>query len=112
MSQFDEKIVEYKKMVDTLGLNISDDLLTKAAKGLGPSIYNTDAETVACGQDSELELVKNNFLIKKLGLSDDDALMDAIKDVCVQMGTSNQVKFRAIFYALLAQKFNKESIYG
>lgn len=113
MSQFDEKIVEYKKMVDKLGLDISDDLLTKAAKALGPSIYNKDAETVSCSQDSEMELVVKNFLKKKLGLSDDDAtLKAAVKEVCVEMGTSNSVKFRAIFYALLAKKFNKESVYN
>jgi hypothetical protein len=113
MSQFDEKLVEYKKMVDKLGLDVSDDLLTKAAKGLGPSIYNKDAETVSCSQDSEIELVVNNFLKKKLGLSDDDAtLRAAVKEVCVEMGTSNSVKFRAIFYALLAKKFNKESVYN
>lgn len=46
------------------------DLLTKMTIGLGPSIYNADTATVAGSQPSELETLKNNFLIKKLGLTD------------------------------------------
>jgi len=49
------------------------DLLTKVTIGCGPSIYNADASTVAGSQASELETVKNNFLIKKLGLKDGKA---------------------------------------
>ena len=40
-----------------------------------------DASTVAGSQESELETVKNNFLIKKLGLADGLELMDAINTV-------------------------------
>ena len=42
------------------------DLLTKVTIGLGPSIYNQDAATVAGSDPSELETVKANFLMKKL----------------------------------------------
>jgi hypothetical protein len=48
---------------------------------LWSSIYNADAATVAGSQQAELETVKNNFLIKKLGLSDGanlDAGIDAV----------------------------------
>ena len=45
-------------------------LLTKVTIGCGPAIYDADAETVAAGQETELETVKRNFLIKKLGLKD------------------------------------------
>jgi hypothetical protein len=113
MSKFDEKVAKYKESVSKLGLDISDDLLAKATKALGPSIYKKDAETISCTQESELETVKNNFLKKKLSLTDsDDVLMAAIKEVCEKMGSSNAYKYRAIFYALLAQKFNKESVYN
>jgi hypothetical protein len=113
MSKFEEKIATYKASVTKLGLNLSDDLLTKATKALGPSIYNKDSETVSCTQKSELETVKENFLKKKLGLKDsDETLMSAIEEACKKMGSSNPNKYRAIFYALLAQKFNKESVYN
>jgi hypothetical protein len=60
-----------------------------------------------------LETVKNNFLKKKLGLENDDSELDtAIKEVCQELGASNRSKYRVLFYALLAIKFNKESVYA
>ncbi len=113
MSKLDEKIALYTKSAADLGLDIPAEFLAKVTKGLGPSIYNKDAETIACSQGSELETVKKNFLQKKLGLQDDDAVLTkAIKEVCDEMGSSNKSKYRAIFYALLAQKFGKESLYN
>jgi len=113
MSKLDEKIELYQKFVSEHKLNIDVDLLVKVTKGLGPSIYKKDAETIACSQESELETVKNNFLKKKLGLElDDDALMTAIKEVCSEIGSSVRTKYRAVFYAMLAKKFDKASIYA
>jgi len=87
--------------------------ISKVTKGLGPVIYNKDTATVACGQADELESVKKNFLKKKLGLSNDDAELDtAIREVCVELGKSNRTKYRVHFYALLAMKFKKESVYA
>jgi hypothetical protein len=62
------------------------DLLTKVTIGCGPSIYNADAATVAGSQKAELETVKNNFLIKKLGLSDGANLDAGIDAVIENMG--------------------------
>ena len=113
MSKLDEKIVAYQEEAKKLGLDLSADLIAKVTKGLGPSIYKKDSESIACSQKSELETVKNNFLKKKLGLTDDDATLDAaIKEVCEKMGSKNPAKKRALFYALLAKKFNKESVYA
>ena len=56
-------------------------LLTKVTIGCGPAIYNADSETVAASQPAELETVKNNFLIKKLGLADGPHLTAAIDAV-------------------------------
>ncbi len=112
MSKLDEKITLYTKKADELGLKIPSDFLAKVTKGLGPSIYKKDAETVSCGQKSELETVKKNFIGKKLGINDDALADKAIKEVCDEMGSSNKNKYRAIFYSLLAQKLGKESIYG
>lgn len=113
MGKRDEKIEHYIAEANKLGLNISSDLISKVTVGLGPSIYKKDSETIACSQDSELETVKNNFLKKKLGLTEDDAtLEEAIKKVCEEMGSSNRNKYRALFYALLTQAFKKESVYA
>jgi len=107
--KIDAMIAEAKK----LNLSISDDLISKVAIGLGPVLYNKDTATVACGQADELATVKTNFLKKKLGLTNDDAELDAaIQEVCQQLGSSNRSKYRVHFYALLTMKFKKESIYA
>ncbi len=113
MSKRDEKIALYTKAAKDLGLGLDENFIEKVTVGLGPSIYNRDAESVSCSDASELERVKTNFLKKKLGLSNDDSELDAaIKEVCEKMGSSNRNKYRALFYALLAKKFGKEDIYA
>ena len=111
MSKFEECMDTYKAEFKKLGVSYNEDLLTKVAKGCGPSIYNKDASTVAGTDASELETVKNNFLIKKLGLSASDDLDGAIAKTIDTLGKSNRNKYRAMFYYLLAVEFGKESVY-
>ena len=107
MSKFDEAIAVY----NATGIAVDHDLLTKVAKSLGPSIYNADSSTVAASDKGEMMTVKNNFLIKKLGLADGPELDKAMNEVIDKMGRSNPKKYRAIFYALLAEKFGKQSLF-
>lgn len=102
----------YKSENERLKLGLSDDLLTKVAKGLGPSIYNKDASLVSGGDPEELETVKKNYLIKKLGLEDSAELDTAIAGVVETMGSSNRNKHRVLFYALLCKQFKKEAVYA
>ena len=88
------------------------DLLTKVTIGCGPAIYDADASTVASSQESELETVKDNFLIKKLGLADGPELMEAIGKVVETYGKSERNKYRAVVYYMLTKHFGKESVYG
>ncbi len=112
MSKLDDKIALYTEAAKKLGLGLDEGYIASVTKGLGPSIYNKDAETVSCSQASELETVKKNFAKKKLGVTDDAAIDTAIKKVCEAMGSSNRNKYRALFYALLAKELGKESIYA
>lgn len=113
MGKRDEKVAQYQAEAKKLGLSLSADLIEKVTVGLGPSIYKKDSETIACSQTSELETVRKNYLQKKLGLKASDAELDAaIKKVCETMGSSNRNKYRALFYALLAKEFKKESVYA
>ncbi len=113
MSSKDEKIALYREFVTSHKLTLDDELLVKVTTGLGPSIYNKNSELIACSQSAELETVRENFLKKKLGLTDsDDELDQAIKEVCQEIGSSVKNKYRAVFYALLATKYNKQSIYA
>ncbi|WP_396638124.1 DUF2853 family protein [Maribacter sp. R77961] len=112
MSKRDDLITKYAADIkDKFGENADMDLLTKVTIGLGPSIYNLDASKVSGGDDKELQTVKNNYLIKKLGLKDSSDLMDAIKSVLDKYGSSNKNKHRAVVYYMLCKHFNKASIY-
>jgi len=113
MSKFDEMCAKYKASMDKHGIKgVSLKLVTAVAKSLGPSIYNKNAQLVACGQKEERDRLKKNYLIKKLGLKDDPKLDKAIEDVCQKMGSRNRTKHRPIFYALLAKKFKKTDMYS
>ena len=113
MGKRDDLIAQYADdLKSKCGMDPDMDLLTKVTIGCGPSIYNADASTVAATQDSELETVKNNFLIKKLGMADGPELMDAINSVLDTYGRSNRNKYRAVVYYMLTKHFGKEAAYG
>lgn len=112
MSKRDELIQKYAEEIKTkFGEEPNMDLLTKVTVGLGPSIYNLDASKVSGSNEKEMETVKNNFLIKKLGLSDGPELSEAINTVIDAYGRSDKNKYRAVIYYMLAKHFKKESIY-
>ena len=113
MGKRDELIAKYAEdLRSKCGMEPDMDLLTKVTIGCGPAIYNPDAETVAGSQAHELETVKNNFLIKKLGLTDGPQLMDAINAVIETYGKSERNKYRAVVYYMLVKHFGKESVYA
>ena len=112
MGKRDDLIAKYAEDLKAkCGMTPDMDLLTKVTIGCGPAIYDADAETVAASDSSELETVKNNFLVKKLGLADGPALMEAIDAVVETYGRSERNKYRAVFYYLLVKHFGKESAY-
>jgi hypothetical protein len=112
MSKFDEKVALYKQFMDDRNLRSNSELLAAVTKGLGPSIYKADAETVSGSDAKELATVKNNFLIKKLGLADSKELDAGIEEVMERIGKSERKKYRAVVYYMLVKKFDKESVYG
>lgn len=113
MGKRDEWIAKYADdLTNKCGMAPDMALLTKVTIGCGPSIYNADAQTVASSQESELELVKKNFLMKKLGLDDSPALMEGINKAVETYGKSERNKYRAVVYYMLTKQFGKESVYG
>jgi len=112
MSKLQEKIDLYTEAAGKLSIAIEADLFKLVAKGLGPSIYKEDSELVSSSNQTELETVKKNFLIKKLGLEKDDAELDTIiQKVVDTLGSGNKKKYRALFYYLLVKETGKESVY-
>lgn len=113
MNKRDQLIEKYAKdLKEKCGMQPDMDLLKKVTIGCGPSIYNADSSTVSASDPSEIATVKNNFLIKKLGLADGPELDTAIDAVLDKYGRSNRMKHRAVVYYMLANHFNKAHIYG
>lgn len=113
MGKRDDLIAKYADdLKNKCGMTPDMDLLTKVTIGCGPSIYNADASTVAASQPAELETVKNNFLVKKLGLKDGPELSAAIDKAIETYGKSERNKFRAVIYYMLTKQFGKESVFG
>ena len=113
MGKRDDLIAKYAEDLKVkCGMTPDMDLLTKVTIGCGPAIYNDDASTVAASQSEELETVKTNFLIKKLGLKDGPELMDAIHAVIETYGKSERHKYRAVVYYMLTKHFGKEAVYA
>lgn len=109
MSKLDDAIEKCKVQMKKQKIACDEKLLTNIAKSLGPSLYNRDASTVAAGQKSELETIKKNFLIKKLGCKDSPALDKSIQKAIDKIGRSNRSKLRPVFYYLLVKDQKKES---
>lgn len=107
MSKFDEKVEFYAAECKKLGIAVDHDLLVTCTKACGPSIYNADAETVSGSDKSELDRVKKNYLMGKLGLGVGDDLDGLVKHAVDTMGSSNRNKYRAIFYYILSKKTGK-----
>jgi hypothetical protein len=113
MGKRDDLIAQYAgDLRSKCGMEPDMDLLTKVTIGCGPSIYDADASTVASSQPGELETVKTNFLMKKLGLKDGPDLDAAIAKVVETYGKSERNKYRAVVYYMLVKHFGKEGVYG
>ena len=112
MSKLDEKVGKYIEVVKEKGIDLDPDLLRKVTRACGPSIYSRDSETIAASQPKEMETIKNNFLIKKLGLSDGPKLEEGLNSVIDAYGRSDRAKYRAVIYYMLTKHFGKDAVYG
>jgi len=113
MGKRDDLIQKYAAdLRDKCGMEPDMTLLEKVTIGCGPAIYNADAATVSSSDKAELETVKQNFLIKKLGLADGPDLDAGIAKAMDTYGKSNRHKHRAVVYYLLTKHFGREAVYG
>lgn len=105
-------ITEQKATLAKYTSSINDAALEGMAKTYALVMSNKDAQHVACGDDSEKETVRENFLKKKLGLSNADADLDAAIDGVCQTMKEDRFKSRLVFYYLLADKYNKLGVFA
>lgn len=95
--------------INALDLECKEDLLNAVLKYLGPNAFKKDASLVACSEPVELEYIRKNFLIGKLGRDKNDPNLDkAIRETCRIMGESNYHKRRPVFYYILMTIFEED----
>ena len=98
MNKRDKLIEKYASdLKDKCNVKPDMDLLRKVTIGCGPSIYNSDSSTVSATEKSELTTLRNKFLVKKLGLSENDKLDLGIKKLCSNMDTLTHINIALWF---------------
>ncbi len=103
---------EHKASVAKFATNINTAALDKMGKNYALVLSNKDSQFVSCGDESEKNTVRENFLKKKLALTNSEAELNAAIDaVCVIM-KEDRFKSRLAFYYLLAEKFNKLGLFA
>ncbi|CEN50724.1 hypothetical protein CCAN11_2190021 [Capnocytophaga canimorsus] len=108
MSKRDELIEKYAAdLKEKVGVTPDLEFLTKVTVGLGPSIYNADSSTVAGSDQSELDRIKQNFLVKKLGLKDSPELDKAIEKCFRAVRQIEQIKISCGGVLLISQTLTK-----
>ncbi len=110
MSDLKEKIQKLKdqavKQLEEIGTtNLDHDFLDTLAGRLKLVIDNKDALLVSGADESELETVRRNFVVKKLGENDKEKGMAAVKSVAEKM-SSIRMKNRVAFYYLVKQELS------
>jgi hypothetical protein len=107
MSKLDDLLVKYTADLEGAGEKVDAAFLRAVAKSCGPAIYRADASLVALSDKKEVERVRTNFLIGKLGLKDTPKLDEGI--AAAKAKYTKRSKYRVVFYYLLAKHFKKRA---
>ncbi len=87
-------------------------VVSAIVKYLGIALRNRDSSLVSFSDKKETDRVRDNFLKKKLGLTDDDATLDAAIAGVGERMKGDRTKNRVTVYYLLAQHFGLLTLFG
>lgn len=104
-----ELIDTYKKELSKLKVKVDDVLLKAVVKSLGPAVYRDDASKISAADGDELERVKQNFMIRRLGLPGGPKLDVMLNKAIDQMGRSKTAKHRAVLYYIITRDSKREA---
>lgn len=110
ISETDEKLAKLKEQavsqLQETGVSpIDDALLDELVGRMRTIVNNKDAVLVSGSDDSELETVRTNYVVKRMGIEDREKGMAAIKAVADEM-SSIRMKNRAAFYYMVNKKLS------
>lgn len=100
-------IQEHKATVMKYVKNVNTAALDGLAKNYALVLSNKDSQYVASGDEGERITVRENFLKKKLGLTNPDAELDAAVVAVGETMKEDRFKSRLAYYYMLADKYNK-----
>ncbi len=106
---YDKHIPYFKNITEKYDAKADEAVVMTITKYLGASLNNRDAKYVSCTDETERQTVRDAFLKKKLGLKDENDVLDAkVMAVCDEMKAAKQrMKDRVTFYYLLAKNEGK-----
>ena len=104
-----ELIDKYKKELSRIKVKVDDVLLKAVVKSLGPAVYREDASMISAADADELERVKQNFMVRRLGLTDSPKLETMLNKAIDRMGRSKGNKHRAVLYYIITCDSKREA---
>lgn len=89
-----------------------ESVVRKITNYLGIALRNRDSSLVSFSEPQELARVRENYLRKKLGLTESDAELNAGLDWVKVVMSADRTKNRVTVYYLLAHYFGKLELFG
>ena len=105
-------MTDHHESVHTYATHADTAIIDKMAATYRLVLDDRDSALVSASDPEELTTVRENFRKKKLGLTEDDAALDAaIESVLAQMKDGKPNPRLAVYY-LLAEKFDKLDVFN
>ncbi|MEP3630709.1 MAG: DUF2853 family protein [Hyphomicrobiales bacterium] len=104
-------MADYYADVKNYDSGATEGVVKKIVNHLGIALRNRDSSLVSCSDDTELSRVREKWLKKKLGETDDAVCDKVIAKVCETMKPSKSNKSRVTFYYLCAKEVGKLSMF-
>ena len=104
--------VEWAADVKKYAPNADDAAISGIIKHCGIALHSQDSALVAMSDKTETDRVRDNFLKKKLGLTDADSVLDAAIAQVGEAMKADRTKNRVTVYYLLADHFGKLGLFS
>ena len=107
----DDKYTSYIADVRGYDADAQEAVIKKIVNYCGIALQSRDGSFVACSDETERNTVRDSFLVKKLGLTDETSELDALVMAVCETMQKDRMKNRVTFYYLLAKNEGKLSAF-
>ena len=107
-----DKKIDYRPDIRKYVARVDEGAVEEIVRHLGIALHYRDSATVSASDRSELGLLRDGFVKKKLAVTETDTTIDsAIRDVMQKMA-ADQRKSRVTVCYLLAERFGKLELFS